>query len=119
MVLDMKNLFKSKLFLMALVFLMFITFILLTILFGFECPLYMNFHIKCPFCGGRKMIMSLFSLDFMAAFNSNQLLFVLIPITFLLLFIKYILKKDIKMNKWMYILLIIITFAFTVLRNII
>ena len=65
------------------------------------------------------MIMSLFSLDFMAAFNSNQLLFVLIPITFLLLFIKYILKKDIKMNKWMYILLIIITIAFTILRNII
>ena len=115
----MKNFIRSKLFIFILVIILLITFFLLTIVFNFECPLYMHFHIKCPFCGARKMILSLLRFNIVESFNSNQLLFIVLPISFLLLFIKHILNKDIRIPKMVYVLLIIITIIFTVVRNII
>lgn len=65
------------------------------------------------------MIIDLYNLRIIDAFMDNQLLFLGIPTIILLLFIKYILKKDIKIAKSTYILLIIITIAFTIIRNIV
>lgn len=110
---------KYKIMLAIIIPLVFITFILLTFIFNFECPFHYLFNLLCPFCGGRTMIIDLLHFRFIDAFFDNQLLFILIPIVFLLLFIKYILKKDIKLPKYTYILLIIITIAFTILRNIV
>ena len=114
----MKKLVSSKLFYLLLSITVLVIFFILSIVLNFECPLFTMFHIKCPFCGGRNMIMSLLRLDLVGAFQSNQLLFIGIPIVFLLLFIKYILRINIKTNKYVYILLIITTILFTVLRNI-
>ena len=65
------------------------------------------------------MLIDLYNLRIIDAFMDNQLLFLGIPTIILLLFIKYILKKDIKIAKSTYILLIIITVTFTVIRNIV
>ena len=115
----MKKIVSSKIFIILLIIFVLMIFFILSLVFGFECPFYTIFHLKCPFCGGRNMIMSLIRFDVVTAFNSNQLLFVATPIIFLLLFIKYILNKDIKIHKIIYILLIIITIVFTIVRNII
>ena len=64
------------------------------------------------------MLIDLMHLRIINAFMDNQLLFIGIPTLILLLFIKYILKKDIKIPKSAYILLIIITIVFTIIRNI-
>ena len=96
-----------------------IVFVILTFVINFECPFHYLFHLLCPFCGGRTMILDLLHLRIIDAFMDNQLLFIMIPALFLFLFIKYILNKDIKIPKWIYILLIIITIAFTIVRNIV
>ena len=115
----MKAFFRNKFTILSIILLLLITFGLLTITFHFECPLYTHFDVKCPFCGARKMVMALLHLNFTEAFNANQLLFILLPIVFILIFIKYILNKNIKIHKSLYILLMLITVIFTVLRNII
>ena len=110
---------KYKVLLAILIPLVLITFVLLTFIFNFECPFHYFFHLLCPFCGGRTMLLDLIHLRIFDAFMDNQLLFVGIPTLILLLFIKYILNKDIKTPKSVYILLIIITIVFTIVRNIV
>ncbi|MBR6072344.1 MAG: DUF2752 domain-containing protein [Acholeplasmatales bacterium] len=110
---------KYKVLLAILIPLVLITFVLLTFIFNFECPFHYFFHLLCPFCGGRTMLIDLYNLRIIYAFMDNQLLFLGIPTIILLLFIKYILKKDIKIAKSTYILLMIITIAFTIIRNIV
>ena len=84
-----------------------------------DCPFHKFFDILCPFCGGRTMVIDLIHNNFGKAFVDNPVLFIGLPVVFVLLFIKYILNKDIKVPKYAYILLIIITIAFTVIRNIV
>ena len=84
-----------------------------------DCPFHKFFDILCPFCGGRTMVIDLIHNNFGKAFIDNPVLFIGLPIAFVLLFIKYILNKDIKIPKILYILLIIITVTFTVIRNIV
>lgn len=92
--------------------------LLLTFFIDYKCPFREVFHIMCPGCGGRDMIIHLLHFRFYDAFVSNQLLFIAIPVIFILLFIKYILKKNIVIHNYMYVLLMIITIVFTILRNI-
>lgn len=92
--------------------------LVLSFFVDYKCPFHEYLHILCPGCGGRDMIVHLIHFEFYDAFMSNQLLFIAIPFIFILLFIKYILKKNIKTNKYMYILLILIVIAFTIVRNV-
>ena len=78
--------------------------------------------LYCPGCGITRMLLSILKLDFYQAFRYNPLLFI-----FLILFIVYqIIKlitiqffnKDIKLNNYVYIFLLIITIGFGVIRNI-
>lgn len=92
--------------------------LILTFFIDYHCPFHEYLHIKCPGCGGRDMILHLLHFEFYEAFMSNQLLFIALPIGIILLFIKYILKKDIKINIYIYFLLMIITIIFAILRNV-
>lgn len=93
--------------------------------FYLPCPIHKLTNLYCPGCGITRMFIALFHLDFYKAFRYNQLLFIMLPI-FIFLFIDYLIK--IKKNKepiyikipfFVYVLVIIITILFGVLRNII
>lgn len=54
------------------------------------CVWYTFFHIKCPGCGLTTALLHLLHLDILAAYETNPLLFVLIPLGF------YLFIKDIR-----------------------
>ena len=79
---------------------------------------------KCPGCGITHLVFALLKLDFKEAFISNPLVFIYMPfIIFYFIYLDYLYiynKKDkiIKMiPNWIWIILIIITLAYGVIRN--
>ena len=84
----------------------------------FECFLYKHFGIYCPGCGGTRMVKSLLKLDFYQAFRYNPLVFILLCIYLIYLPLKLMIKKDLKIPNWFYMLLLIIVITYGILRNI-
>lgn len=99
----------------------------INIKYGFFIPcLFHKFTgFYCPACGITRCIFSILNGDFIKAFKYNQLVFVLIPILFLLFIYKcylFITKKKDYINKkyynLLYIFLLVSFLIFGVLRNI-
>lgn len=100
-------------------------YILITITaFSIPCPIHTIIGIRCPGCGLTTMMLALINLDFIAAFNANQLLFCLLPLFIILdiyLCYKYIKHGTTEQSNKIYyasIILITILLIFAVLRNI-
>jgi len=79
----------------------------------------------CPGCGITRMIFSVFKLEFYQAFRYNSLVFCLLPFVMFYTFdatIKWITGNKnylyLKINNKVWILLLIITLAFGIIRNI-
>ena len=90
---------------------------------GIPCPIKLLTGFDCPGCGITRAIVSLFELNFYQAFRYNMLVIFLLALYIIYLFaclVKYIIKKDyhIKIPNYVYIILIIITILFGILRNI-
>ena len=87
------------------------------------CVLHEVTGLQCPSCGITRMFVSLFSLDFKAAFHYNQLLFFIWPVVgyeILYLLYKSYAKKDIPL--WNYILaysLVGFSVIFGIIRNVV
>lgn len=101
-------------------------FLIIIILYYLNIPIPCLFNkitnLKCPGCGITRMFISLFKLDFIAAFKYNQLCFIyliLFYIYIIYIYISYLLKKEYKKitNKTINILLVI-TIIFGIIRNI-
>lgn len=94
------------------------TFLLLKYNIGIPCVFHKVTGLYCPGCGGNRAVISLLKLDFYHAFRYNMIITILIPVLCIYYFLKYILKKDLKLpNSFWYILLVIII-IFVILRNI-
>ena len=90
---------------------------------GIPCPIKTLTGFDCPGCGITRCILSIFELNFYQAFRYNMLVFCLIVLYVLYLIarlVKYIFKKDSKIiiPDYVYIILIVITIVFGILRNI-
>ena len=87
------------------------------------CPFHKFLHIYCPGCGITRLFISLFKLDFITAFRSNQMIFILLPFG-IVLYINYI-YSIIKNKKswyeripiWVFYIIIIALVLFGILRN--
>lgn len=80
-------------------------------------------NLYCPGCGITRAILSIFDFKFYQAFRYNMLVVSLIVLGIIYLIsctIKYIVKKEffIKIPKYIYIALLVITILFGILRNI-
>lgn len=101
-----------------------LTYIPPVIMYGaYECPIYKVTGLKCPGCGGTRMLKSILRFDFKQAFLFNPFLFITIPIMISRISyetIRYIRKGNVSkhFDKYM-ISYAIITTAFGLLRNII
>lgn len=93
--------------------------------FYIPCPIYSITKLYCPGCGITRCLFALLKLDFSSAFRYNQLVFILIP--FFLFYFSYktylyILDKEDKIlsriPKTFWLILLIITISFGILRNI-
>lgn len=90
----------------------------------FFCPINKLTGLYCPGCGITRMIESLIKLDFYQAFRYNMLVFIMLPfLTFLLICRiieiykgKLIITNKISNKVW--IIILIITILFGILRNI-
>lgn len=116
----MKKVDKSLIVTLVVIILIYISSHLLTNA-GIPCLIKKITHLYCPGCGISRMFISLFSLNFYQAFRYNPLMF-----TYLILFIVYVVvnlirlrlkKKKLSLNIGVYAVLIIISIAFGILRN--
>lgn len=89
------------------------------------CVFHLITGFYCPGCGITRMIFSLIKFDFYQAFRYNPLIFIFIPfilIIFIDLIIKWLIgRKDylyLKINNKMWLILVIITLLFGIIRNI-
>ena len=85
---------------------------------GIPCIFYKITGLYCPGCGGNRAIISLIHLNFGEAISNNLLLTLSIPLILVYVFIKYVLKKNIKLTDNTFVIISIITIAFGILRNI-
>lgn len=89
---------------------------------GYKCPWRKFFNIYCAGCGGTRMILALFRLDFYQAFRYNPflfILFILVIIYGIYVLICYIIrKKYFKINNTTLIILCCLAILFMILRNI-
>lgn len=88
------------------------------------CLFYQITGLYCPGCGITRMILSLLRLDFYQAFRFNPLIFIALPfiiVLFIDMFFKWLVGKEnylyMKINDKAWIVLLIITLLFGVLRN--
>ena len=122
----MKN---NKLHILIILLILTIILILYSVLFHFGIVIPCVFHeltgLYCPGCGVTRMIFSLLKLDFYQAFRYNILVFLFIPFI-LVCVIDFIIKKLNNKSDYLYqniddkvwIILLIITLLFGVVRNI-
>jgi len=102
---------------------------LYSVLFHFGIVIPCVFHeltgLYCPGCGVTRMIFALLKLDFYQAFRYNSLIFLFMPFILVCTF-DFIIKKFKNKSNYLYqninnkiwILLIVITLLFGVLRNV-
>lgn len=92
--------------------------------FGIPCVFHLLTGLECPGCGATRMIISVFHLDFKAAFKYNAALLVLSPVILFLLIqilIKYIKTGNQTLNKGQSVtlyVLIVLLILFTIVRNV-
>lgn len=104
-----------------------ITFIILNILYylffdGFyPCLIHEYTNLYCPGCGVTRMILSLVQLNFYQAFRYNALLFIYLILALIYVIIKVLAKvifhKNIHLNNYVYIFLLVLCIGFGIIRN--
>ena len=107
-------------------FLLIITSIIASYLFltliNYKCIFHELFHIWCPGCGGTRMIISIFNLDFYQAFRWNPLLFILfiLGIIYIIIGIIIYIKKRVIMipNIKVCIFILCLLLFYMIIRNI-
>lgn len=113
----MKN--KQYIFLIIVVILMAI--LLIHGKIAIACVFYEITGLYCPGCGITRSILSLIDGDIYQAFRYNPIIFIDIPLIIIASIIDFIYKDNKKVKKVtnaIYIMLLIITLVFGVLRNI-
>lgn len=113
----MKN--KQYIFLIIVVILMAI--LLIHGKIAIACVFYEITGLYCPGCGITRSILSLIDGDIYQAFRYNPIIFIDIPLIMITSIIDFIYKDNKKVKKVtnvIYIMLLIITLVFGVLRNI-
>ena len=114
----------SKVKIAIVLFLLFLLYYFLNQRYYFSIPCL--FHeitgLYCPGCGITRLLFSLLQLDFLNAFKSNPLIFVLIVLYIGYLLLKIVLKitknKEITIPNYVYYILLVIVILFGVVRNI-
>ncbi|MBO4242409.1 MAG: DUF2752 domain-containing protein [Clostridiales bacterium] len=90
--------------------------------FAFPCMMYELTGLKCPTCGITHMFLHMAQLDFKAAFEDNQFVFLTWPLSGLeILYVFYKSVKGEKIPKWNYIFIYIlvgIAIIFCIIRNV-
>lgn len=70
----------------------------LVLIFGYHCPFYRLFHVRCPGCGMTRALLALLQGDLAMSLQWHALL---VPSLFVLVFYCYLwLKKPDKLNRW-------------------
>ena len=110
------NKYKKFLFIFSLGVLY--IFILLKYETGIPCIFLELTGLYCPGCGGKRAVLSLIKLNFYQALRYNLLITVLIPFFCIHLIYKYIFKGKKRLPNYILYLLLIITIAFAIIRNI-
>ena len=112
---------KIKDFVILLVIFLIYAVLIIKFDIGIPCIFYEVTGLYCPGCGITRLCVSLFEGDLYQAFRYNPIIFIDVPIIFIL-FVLDILFKDKKIIKKitnvLIIILIVITVIFGVLRNI-
>ena len=112
---------KIKDFVILLVIFLIYAVLIIKFDIGIPCIFYVVTGLYCPGCGITRLCVSLFEGDLYQAFRYNPIIFIDVPIIFIL-FVLDILFKDKKIIKKitnvLIIILIVITVIFGVLRNI-
>lgn len=112
---------KIKDFVILLVIFLIYAVLIIKFDIGIPCIFYEVTGLYCPGCGITRLCVSLFEGDLYQAFRYNPIIFIDVPIIFIL-FVLDILFKDKKIIKKItnvfIIILIVITVIFGVLRNI-
>lgn len=89
-----------------------------------KCPIHEIFHVYCPGCGITRMLISILKLNFYQAFRYNQLLFILLPFSLLLLLESIYSDKKKKKSlynkipNYIWYVLIIILLIYGIIRNV-
>ena len=116
--------FKKVIYKVVGFIILLLTYYLLNLFFNIsiKCPIYELTHLYCPGCGITRCLFSLIQLDFYKAFKYNQLVFILLPISFIyyIIYSYYYIKynKRITIPKYISITILIIVLLFGILRNI-
>ena len=82
------------------------------------CPIKAITGLECPGCGITRMFVALFHGNIYQAFRYNPLVFIELPIIFILLVLYKFKKEYRKVINIIFIVLLIITIVYGVLRNI-
>lgn len=82
------------------------------------CPIKTITGLDCPGCGITRMFVALFHGNIYQAFRYNPLVFIELPIIFILLVLYKFKKEYRKVINIIFIVLLIITIVYGVLRNI-
>ena len=82
------------------------------------CPIKTITGLDCPGCGITRMFVALFHGNIYQAFRYNPLVFIELPIIFILLFLYKYKKEYRKVINILFAMLLIVTIVYGVLRNI-
>ena len=82
------------------------------------CPIKAITGLECPGCGITRMFVALFHGNIYQAFRYNPLVFIELPIIFILLFLYKYKKEYRKVINILFTILLIVTIVYGVLRNI-
>ena len=92
-----------------------------------KCPVYLLTGYECPGCGSQRAFHNLFQGNFIAAFNYNPLMILLIPYVLSGIYFEYIADRtatrivrlrNILFGKWAAPILAVIILLYFILRNI-
>ena len=109
---------KHKNYIIIAFFIAIYLFVLIQYNVGIPCIFNKITGLYCPGCGGNRAIISLMHLNFYEAIRNNLIITLSIPLIFVYVFIKYILNKHIKISDTLWLIILIITIVFAILRNI-
>ena len=82
------------------------------------CPIKAITGLECPGCGITRMFVALFHGNIYQAFRYNPLVFIELPILIILILLYKFNKKSRKVVNILFVILLVITIVYGVLRNI-
>lgn len=85
---------------------------------GIPCIFNKLTGLYCPGCGATRTIISLIKLNFYQALRYNAIITIFIPSTIIFTCYKYIFNRDAKVPNWVWYVLLAITLAYGIMRNI-